>query len=283
MHQPIVSRSRLVSDLAALGVGDWPVVMVHTRMSAIGRLVGGAQTVVNALLDVLGPAGTLLVLTGWEDRPPYHQNAWDRQQRDVYMAECPPFVPGVSAAGRDVGRVPETVRTWPNARHSAHPVGSFAAVGADAEWLVSGQSLDEGYGTGSPLARMAQREGAVLLLGAPLETVTLLHYAEYLASGGPKRWVEYEMPVVIDGERVWRRTRELDSSMGGFPYERLDLPEDAFETITREALSTGLGRSGTVGQAEAHLLPATDLVEFGVAWLDRHFPKQQGQASPSGE
>src|ERR1700685_956494 len=62
-----VTRSDLARDLRGLGVPPGGVLMVHIRMSAIGWVVGGAQTVVTALLDVLGPAGTLMVYVGWDD------------------------------------------------------------------------------------------------------------------------------------------------------------------------------------------------------------------------
>jgi aminoglycoside 3-N-acetyltransferase len=136
---------------------------------------------------------------------------------------------------------------------------------------VSSQSLDEGYGAGSPLDHLVQVGGAVVLLGAPVETVTLLHYAEYLAHAAPKRWVEYDMPVLVDGERVWRRIRELDSSTGALPYDQLDLREDAFAVMVRSALSSGVGRTSRVGAAPSHLLPAGALVSFAVGWLESRF------------
>jgi aminoglycoside 3-N-acetyltransferase len=177
----------------------------------------------------------------------------------------------VARAEREHGRVPEAIRTWPGAQHSRHPVCAFAALGPAAEWLLSGQSLDEGYGEGSPLARIVAAGGAVLLLGDLFDSVTLLHYAEYCASAGPKRYVEYEMPVLVDGQRVWRRIRELDSSAGAFPYEKLALEEDAFAVITRAALEVGIGRSGHVGAASAHLLPAQRLLDFACGWLRDRF------------
>ena len=123
----------------------------------------------------MGPDGSLLALTGWEDRPPYHQHDWNPEVRRLYREEAPAFDPIVCPAERDHGRVPEAVRTWPGAAHSRHPVCAFAAVGARAEWLVGGQSLDEGYGEGSPLHRLVEADGAVLLIGDLFENVTLLH------------------------------------------------------------------------------------------------------------
>lgn len=118
MSRPVVTRSRLISDLAALGVGDHSAVMVHTSLSAIGWIVGGAPTLVDALLSVLGANGTLLVLTGWEDRPPYHQDDWDDEARTAYRNEGPVFDPRTCRAESDHGRLPEAVRTWSGAAHS---------------------------------------------------------------------------------------------------------------------------------------------------------------------
>lgn len=269
----LATRSRLVEDLRRLGVGDRPgsVVIVHTSMSAIGWVVGGAQTVAEALLDAVGAEGTILVLTGWQDGPPYHQQQWDEERRRSYMQECPPFDPRKAHADGENGRVPEAVRTWPGAAHSRHPACAFAAVGARAEWLVEAQSLDEGYGDGSPLHRLVEAGGDVLVLGAPLETVTLLHYAEYLARAPEKRWVEYEMPILVGGQRVWRRIRELDSTVGAFPYEELDFEEDAFAVMAKDALRAGIGRAGTVGSAESYLFPAAPLAEHARTWLETRF------------
>jgi aminoglycoside 3-N-acetyltransferase len=150
-------------------------------------------------------------------------------------------------------------------------VCSFAAIGRLAGWVVGGQSLDEGYGAGSPLERLVEADGAVLLLGDLFENVTLLHHAEYAAAVPVKRYVEYEMPVFIDGRRVWRRTRELDSSAGALPYDELGLDDDEFAVIVRSALAGGLGQSGRVGRATAHLLPARPLFDHARAWMERSF------------
>ena len=67
--------------------------MVHARMSAPGWVARDAQTVVEALTDAIAPRGTLLVLTGWQDRPPYHQQDWDEQERRLYREEAPALDP----------------------------------------------------------------------------------------------------------------------------------------------------------------------------------------------
>ncbi len=66
----LVTRSLLAHDLEELGLRPGGAAMVHCRMRSLGQLVGGAETVVRALLDVLGPEGTLMAYTGWQDEPP---------------------------------------------------------------------------------------------------------------------------------------------------------------------------------------------------------------------
>lgn len=98
MEPSYVTRTDLARDLRAVGLRAGQVAMVHAAMSRMGHIVGGAQTLVEALIDVLGENGTLLVLTGWEDRPPYHQDEWDDEARRTYERECPVFDPRVARA-----------------------------------------------------------------------------------------------------------------------------------------------------------------------------------------
>ena len=71
MPPPALSRSALVAGLRALGVREGSVLMVHARMSALGWVVGGSGTVVSALLEALGPEGTLVAYASWEEHV-YH-------------------------------------------------------------------------------------------------------------------------------------------------------------------------------------------------------------------
>ena len=265
-----VTRSRLVADLRRLGVREGGITMVHTRMSAIGWVVGAAETVVRALLEALGPEGTLMAYASWEehvyrieDRPPEH--------RDAYLAEPPVFDVATAEVAREYGRIPERVRTWPGAEHSGHPEAGVVAVGARARWVTEGHPADDGYGPDSPFARLVEAGGQVLMLGAPLDTVTLLHHAEAIARAEPKRRVTYRIPVLEGGRLVERTYTDIETSDGAFPYEDLGLDEDAFAAIARAALAAGIGVRGHVGQAESHLFPAPELTAFAVSWMEERF------------
>ncbi len=162
-----VTRESLAADLGRLGVRPGSVLLAHSSLSALGWVCGGAQAVVEALLDALGPEGTLVVPTHtngnsepsqWR-HPPVPEDWWP-----VIRAKMPAYDPALTPA-RGLGVVAELARTWPGARRSAHPQDSFAAVGPAAEQVTAGHALDSGFGERSPLARVHELDGDVLLLG----------------------------------------------------------------------------------------------------------------------
>ena len=266
-----IGRTRLAAELRRLGLREGAIVMVHTRMSALGWVIGGSETVVRALLDVLGPEGTLMAYASWADHV-YHAEDWPAEHRDAYLAEPPVFDIATGEVDPDYGRIPERVRTWPGARRSAHPEASVVAVGARADWLCASHPDDDAYGAQSPFARLVEAGGQVLMLGAPLETITLLHHAEAIARVPGKRRVTFEVLVAQDGEVVKRIYTDIDTSEPGtLPYAQLGYEEDEFEIIGRAALAAGAGVRGDVGQAECHLFDAARLTRFGVAWLEERF------------
>jgi aminoglycoside 3-N-acetyltransferase len=267
---PAVTRSTLVADLRRLGLREGGVVMVHARMSAIGWVVGGAETVVRALLDAVGPAGTLMAYASWEDHR-YRIDEWPPAHRAAYAAEPPIFDPATSEAVREHGRVPERLRTWPGASRSAHPEASVVAVGPLATWLTAEHPADDGYGAGSPFARLVEADGRVLMLGAPLDTVTLLHHAEAMARVPDKRMITYRVPVAADGHVTERRYRDIETADGALPYARLGLDDDPFAVIAGAALAAGIGTRGRVGDARCHLFPARRMTAFAVAWMEERF------------
>jgi aminoglycoside 3-N-acetyltransferase len=265
---PLVTRSILTRNLRQLGVAVGDTLMLHASVKTIGWIVGGPDTVIQALIDVLDTEGTLMMLVSWEDSP-YELAEWPQDVQKAYLEECPPFDPATSRAYRKWSILTEYLRTWPGAFRSDHPDASFAAVGAMARWITENHPLQYGLGPGSPLARLCEAQGKVLLLGAPLNSITLLHYAEHLARVSNKKTVQYKMPLLRDGKRVWVDIEEFDTN-GMLPGMK-----EYFETIPREYLSSGRGSAGKVGAAQSYLFDATDLVSFAVRWLERKYATQE--------
>ncbi|MFE7650273.1 aminoglycoside N(3)-acetyltransferase [Streptomyces phaeoluteigriseus] len=250
---PLVTRATLATDLRALGVEPGEVLLMHSSLSSLGWVCGGAVAVVQGLLDALGPHGTLVVPTQsgalsdpshWEN-PPVPEAWWD-----TIRATMPAYDPLVTPS-LGVGVVPETVRTWPDALRSAHPQTSFAALGPRAAEVTAGHARDCRLGERSPLARLEALGARVLLLGAGYDTCTSFHLAEHripaplvgVGRPGPAGW-EVVTEVSIDSDRF----DEL-----GHDFER-DRP------VVR----------AKVGAADARLFPVADAVAYAQRWLAVH-------------
>ena len=226
---------------------------------------------VRALIDTLGPDGTLMAYTGWQDEPPENLESLAPEERRAYVEEHPAYDPRVALARREHGRIPEALRTWPGALHSGHPEAGVAAVGPLAEPLTTEHPEDDAYGSGTPYARLVELGGQVAMLGAPLETVTLLHHAEAIADVPGKRRVSYEMPMMVGRKRVWQTFSDINTEKGALPYENVLGEEDYIEHIARSALAAEAGSSGSVGEATAYIFDARRLVDHAVRWIEQNF------------
>lgn len=267
-----VTRGELACQLVDLGVRPDDVVMVHASLSSLGWVVGGAQTVVEAVLDATGPRRTVCAQVSWEDVP-FGLRSWPASWRAAYRSSFPGFDASLSAAAHYEGRLAERIRTWPGAHRSANPVAGVAAVGARAAWLTCPHPLDDGFGPRSPYARLAAGAGQVLLLGAPLRAISLLHHAESVAAV-PAQWTTLDLPFRHGPSTRWRSIRELDVWNGPLPYAEV-LPADVapFQAIASSALEAGIGRRGPMGDGAAHRFPARELVAFAIRWLEARFPE----------
>lgn len=266
-HAPgLVSRGRIAGDLREMGVEAGDAVMVHAAVGAIGWIVGGPDQVLHGLLDAVGEQGTVMAYTGW-DGSPYDVTIGAAELPPQLLEAWPPYDPAMARAVRSWGVLPEILRTWPGAERSAHPDSSFAAVGVRARELVGEHPLQYGMGARSPLEALCKAHGKVLLLGAPLAHVTLLHYAEHVADVPGKEIVRYWAPILVDGAKQWVEIEEF-STEGCLPWRGA---ADLFETIVKEYLKEGRGVAGRVGAAPSYLFDAADLAQYGIEWIEQRF------------
>ena len=246
---PRVSKPDLESALAALGLGRGDVVAFHTSLSAFGRIRGGADALIDAVLETVGREGAALAPTFTFDA------RWG--------PGCPPVF-DLRQSLSVTGRTPEVFRLRPNALRSLHPTHSWAAIGARAVDITRGhEDSPTPCGPISPLGRLVALSGKVLLLGVTLESCTFFHYCEEVAV------VPYHLQP--------RPTRVVMTTAAGATVER-DFylhrwggsPRD-FTKPEPELLRLGLMRKTTLGPAEIRLLDASKTAEFLIDIL-RHNP-----------
>lgn len=256
-----LTRTAITRGLRQAGVVEGGTVMVHVRLSAFGWVVGGIDTVVRALLDAVGPNGTLMAFCGWDDSP-YHLDLWPEPWQAAY-GELPAFDPAVSSSRRDFGRFPERLRTWPGALRSTHPEVSFTALGPAAPSLLAAPDDVDPWGKDGPLGQLVAADGQVLLLGAPLDTLTLCHHAEAIADVPGKRHRSYRMPVGAS----WREYTTIDTFYGVLPYSE----KHPIGHLAAEALRAGAGNRSMIGRAEVHLFAARPTVSAVSRHLEGRF------------
>jgi aminoglycoside 3-N-acetyltransferase len=257
------TRSSLRDDLTRMGLIAGDTVMVHAAMSKVGPMLNGPDALSTALLDVIGPEGTLLVYTSWDS---VHDDLLDDDGRVLaeWRDHVPGFDPQASRAVRMNGVIAEFVRTMPGARRSGNPGASVAAIGRLADWITADHPQDYGYGEGSPLAKLIEANGRILMVGAPWDTMTLIHHADHLANLPAKRVVRYEVPFATRAETTWRFMEEFDTTE---PVME-SLPENYIEQIVTAYVAGGSGREGTIGLAPSLLVDARPMLAFAIKWLE---------------
>ena len=251
------TRESLAADLRSLGLEAGATVIVHSSLSALGWVNGGPVSVVHALMDAVTDAGTIVTPThsyyysdpgDWTATPvPGH---WVETIRET----LPPFDLATSPTTL-MGQVVEVFRRWPGTLRSRHPVCSFAAWGKDAEYVTANHTYEHAQGDGSPLARIYDLDGMVLLLGVGYDRNTSFHLADYRSPESPKT------------EGALRRARGRALGLARVRHRRGGERGLAAGGRGRVRGEPGTATIGKVGSAEARLFSQRAAVDFALGWL----------------
>jgi aminoglycoside 3-N-acetyltransferase len=247
------SRDQLVDQLRALGVSAGDVVLVHTSFRALRPVEGGPAALIDALRAATGAAGTL-VMPSWTG---------DGDQ---------PFDPGSTPAAKDLGVVADTFWRLAGVVRSTHCF-AFAALGPDAERITQDSLPLPPHIAESPVGRVHQLDGQVLLLGVGHDANTTIHLAELLA-GVPYRTPKYCTVRDEQGQAV-----RID-------YEENDHCCQRFAQADAWLRERGVQREGKVGNAAARLIRSRDIVDLVRYHLDRDpltFLHAQGECEECDE
>ena len=266
-----IDRESLQRDLATLGVRGGDVAMVHVSLRKTGLArsqfgAGGPELLLDALEAVVGAGGTLMMILG-SDYAHDWVNSKPVEERARLLAGTPPFDARSAAVLPEVGWFAEVFRRAPGTLLSDNPSGRFAARGRRAAELLRDQPWNDYYGPSSPLQRLCDAGGKVLRIGADPETVTVLHYAEYLAQVPDKRRTRWDYVVQgAEGPRhVWIECLNDSDGIVGWKGE------DYFALITKAYLAMGGARQGVVGRAPSDLIDAAAFAAFGASWMEKNF------------
>ncbi|MBI4616668.1 MAG: AAC(3) family N-acetyltransferase [Planctomycetes bacterium] len=253
----IHTSESLYGDLSALGVPEGALLAVHSSFRALGQVEGGPEAVVRALQRAVGERGTLLFPTfttnltdpeHWPVPPP-------PEERERLLETIPLFDPGASEPHK-MGAI--AIQAWKTAGaiRSRHPVSSWTAIGPLAEELARDHSLDDPEGPRSPIGRVHERDGWVLLLGVSHDADTTIHLAESLLDLPHLRVLPDRYPALDgSGRRVWREIAKTTKCSDGFTRLEEDLQR------------AGAIRWRQVGDARSQLLRSREIVRVATERL----------------
>ena len=148
--------------------------MVHTSLGKIGYVCGGAQAVIEALIETVGKEGTIMMPTqSWKNLDPETGVHWDADETewDRIRENWPAYNKTITPTNT-MGAVAEMFRSWPGAVRSDHPARSFTAWGRNAEYLTKNHDLSDIFGDTSPIGKLYD-----------LDSVTKTYSDEYVAAG----------------------------------------------------------------------------------------------------
>jgi aminoglycoside 3-N-acetyltransferase len=248
-RSPAIAKERLVADLRGLGIEPGDLLMVHSSLRGLGFIEGGPDTVIDALLEAIGPGGTLVMPTF---------TIINTMKETLESAD---FVFDPDSSPSTVGRITETFRRRQGVHRSEHPTHSVAAFGPLARTLTE-THLEGGtnFGPGSPFAKLLDYDGKIMGLGINFGPVTFYHVYEDLH---PDKFPGVYLPQKLKS-RI-RRGGEMREVLVAchspeFHRRRIDKTPEIEAYFNEYFRSTGAAHFGTVGSSTSWCMSAREMI-----------------------
>lgn len=242
---PMVTGANIIAGLRELGLTPGAGVMVHSSLKSFGRVEGGAPTVIAALMELITPAGTLLM-------PSFnHGRAFEEGQPGYYASwETPTWN----------GAIPDLFWRMPGVLRSLAPTHAFAAWGKNARRYTEFHHRTLTMGPESPLGLLWKDGGYCLLLGVGYGSNTFHHVVETTVGApclGPRT---EEYPVRLPGGR-----RVMGRAWG---WREKTCPFSEVGQYHREMRARGLDRTRFIGNSRVTLFRLQDCFEIAAPILE---------------
>ncbi|NLD87275.1 MAG: AAC(3) family N-acetyltransferase [Clostridiales bacterium] len=229
----MITYSDIRLSLEMMDVMPGDTLLMHSALTSIGPVEGGADTVIDAFLDAVGPEGTIVMstLTGWGE----------------------PFDAATSPSA--VGYISEVFRRRKGVLRSLHPVHSVAAYGKMAQYIVSGhEDCESGCGEGTPYFKLKEIGAKAVLLGVDMDRNTIMHSLEEAIDALYLHTLDIPAPTYRPDDSVF--------TLKKFPPGHRD-----FLCITPELRSRGLMKEGKIGSAFVKIVDIKGLFDYAVPML----------------
>ena len=260
MERKIVLKQDILAALKKVGVGKDQTIMVHTSLGSLGFVCGGAQTVIEALLESVGVDGTIMMPTqSWKNLDPTTGVHWEEPEEwwQIIRENWPAYNKDITPTNT-MGAVAEMFRKWPGTLRSNHPARSVAANGKYADYLTKDHDLSNIFGDGSPIGKLYELDGYVLLIGVGYDKNTSLHLADARAAYPGKHNNKEYSAIMENGERVWKG------------YSTLFVDGEDFNEIGEAFEREHFVQRVSLGNGMIAFMKQRELVDFAVNWIEHN-------------
>ncbi len=242
------------------GLMEGDQVIVHTSLGSLGYVCGGAQTVIESLLRIVGKDGTIMMPTqSWKNLDPVAGVHWEIAEADwSKIREFWPAYDKDITPTNTMGSVAEMFRLWPESVRSNHLARSFAANGKYAHHLTQNHDLCDIFGENSPIGKLYALNGKVLLIGVDYDKNTSLHLADVRAKYPSKHMAIESSAMLINGMRQW------------VDYETLYVDGEDFIEIGKDFEKVYPVKTVQIGNVTVKCMEQRALVDFAVSWIEKN-------------
>lgn len=252
-----VTKKSILEDLRNLGIEKGDTLLVHSSLSSLGWVCGGAQSVVIALIDTVGEEGTLVMPThsgDWSDPVEWGNPSVPKEWNQVIYDNMPAYDPNLTPT-RGMGGTPELFRTFPGVIRSSHPQVSFCASGKFKDEIIKKHLLTPQFGMESPLGVLYKFENPkILLLGVSYDSCTSFHLGETLV-GDKVPQKRNGTAIMVENKRSWEWFDDFEYNSDDFPKLGKAF-ENRYKVINK-----------IIGNAECKLFSLKEAVDFFKKWL----------------
>ncbi len=255
-----VTKEVIKAVFTEVGLSAKDSVMVHTSLSQMGYVCGGAQTIIEALMETVGENGTIMMPTqSWKNLDPEIGVHWevDEDEWDVIRENWPAYDKAITPTNT-MGAVAEMFRSWPGVLRSDHPARSVAAWGKNAAYLTENHDLSNIFGEGSPIGKLYELDGKVLLIGVGYDKNTSIHLADVRAKYPGKHNSIEHSAVMENGQRVWKA------------YETLFVDGEDFDDIGASFEEEHEVKKAVIGNATLRFMKQREVVDFATKWIEKN-------------
>lgn len=250
----------LEKNFKELGITEGMTLIVHSSLSSLGWVCGGAVSVILALENTLTENGTLIMPTHssvysdperWQN-PPVPSHWWE-----IIKNEMPCFHKDITPA-KEVGIIPEVFRKQNGVIRSNHPTVSFAGWGKNKSKIITDETFENCLGEKSPLSKIYKEDGYILLLGVDHDSNTSLHLSEYRSNFKGKKFIKNGYPTCTNNIRKWEY------------FDDIEIDSDDFINIGKDFEQDYKIKTIKIGKALAKLIRQRDIVDYGIKWLEEN-------------